>query len=49
MKQNPAIPSSVMFWHQYLKPLSLIGLGGVVAAAAIHYLAVGPHKDEEEV
>ena len=49
MKENPAIPSSVIFWHQYLKPLSVIGLGGVVAAAAIHYLAVGPHKDEEEV
>lgn len=49
MKENPAIPSSVVFWHQYLKPLSVIGLGGVVAAAAIHYLAVGPHKEEEEV
>jgi formate dehydrogenase iron-sulfur subunit len=48
MKENPAIPSSVIFWHTYLKPLSVIGLGGVVAAAAIHYLAVGPHKDEEE-
>ena len=47
MKENPAIPSSVIFWHTYLKPLSLIGLGGVVAAAAIHYLAVGPHKDQE--
>ena len=47
MKENPAIPSSVIFWHTYLKPLSLIGLGGVVAAAAIHYMAVGPHKDEE--
>lgn len=49
MKENPSIPSSVVFWHTYLKPLSLIGLGGVVGAAAIHYLAVGPHKDDEEV
>ncbi|EKD38359.1 MAG: 4Fe-4S ferredoxin iron-sulfur binding protein [uncultured bacterium] len=49
MKENPAIPSSVVFWHTYLKPLSLIGLGGVVAAAAIHYLAIGPHKEKEEV
>ncbi|HBI14749.1 MAG TPA: 4Fe-4S ferredoxin [Desulfobulbaceae bacterium] len=47
MKENPVIPSSVIFWHKYLKPLSWIGLGGVVAAAAIHYLAIGPHKDEE--
>lgn len=49
LKENPAIPSSVVFWHTYLKPLSLIGLGGVVAAAAIHYLAIGPHKEKEEV
>lgn len=48
MKENPTIPSSVVFWHTYLKPLSLIGLGGVVAAAAIHYLAIGPHKEKEE-
>ena len=47
MKENPSIPSSVIFWHTYLKPLSLIGLGGVVAAAAIHYMVVGPHKDQE--
>jgi len=49
MKENPRIPSSVVFWHTYLKPLSYIGLGGVVAAAAIHYLAIGPHKDDKEV
>ncbi len=48
MKENPAIPSSVVFWRTYLKPLSVIGLGGVVAAAAIHYLAIGPHKEEKE-
>ena len=28
--------------------VSAIGLGGVVAAAAIHYLAIGPHKEEKE-
>ena len=49
MKENPTIPSSVIFWHTYLKPLSLYGLAGVVGAAALHYLTVGPHKDEEEV
>ena len=48
MKENPSIPRSVVFWHTYLKPLSLFGLGGVVAAAAIHYLAIGPHKEEEK-
>jgi formate dehydrogenase iron-sulfur subunit len=48
MLENPTIPSSVVFWHTYLKPLSMIGFGGVVAAAAIHYLAIGPHKEEKE-
>jgi formate dehydrogenase iron-sulfur subunit len=46
--ENPEIPLSVVFWHKVLKPLSYIGLGGVVAASIIHYLAIGPHKDEGE-
>jgi formate dehydrogenase iron-sulfur subunit len=49
MDENPAIPESVIFWHNVLKPLSLIGLGGAVAGALIHYAVVGPHKDDEEV
>ncbi len=49
MNENPSIPESIIFWNTVLKPLSLIGLGGVIAGALIHYAAVGPHKDEEEV
>jgi len=49
MSENPAIPESLIFWNTVLKPLSLIGLGGVIAGALIHYAAVGPHKDDEEV
>jgi formate dehydrogenase iron-sulfur subunit len=49
MKENPAIPESIIFWNTVLKPLSLIGLGGAIAGALIHYAAVGPHKDDEEV
>jgi len=48
MNENPSIPESVIFWHTVLKPLSLIGLGGVVAGALLHYVAIGPHKDEDE-
>ena len=47
MADRPDIPESVIFWHTVLKPLSVWGLGGVVAAAALHYLAIGPKKDEE--
>ncbi len=49
MDENPNIPESVIFWHNVLKPLAVIGLGGAVAGALLHYVAVGPHKDEEEV
>jgi formate dehydrogenase iron-sulfur subunit len=47
MKEDPSIPESVVFWHNVLKPLAVIGLGGVVAGALIHYAVIGPHKDEE--
>lgn len=47
MNESPAIPESVIFWHNVLKPLAIIGLGGVVAGALIHYAVIGPHKDEE--
>ena len=49
MNENPAIPESVIFWNNVLKPLALIGLGGVVAGALIHYAVIGPHKDDGEV
>lgn len=43
---KPNIPESVIFWHSVLKPFAVIGLGGVVAAALVHYLAIGPKKVE---
>lgn len=46
---KPNIPESVIFWHTVLKPFAVIGLGGVAAASLVHYFAVGPHKDDEEV
>lgn len=49
LNENPAIPESVIFWHNVLKPLAVVGLGGAVAGALIHYALIGPHKDEEEV
>ncbi len=47
MNEQPAISEAVIFWHKVLKPLSYIGLGGIVAASVIHYVAFGPKKDEE--
>ena len=44
---RPGIPETVVFWHKVLKPLSYVGLGGVVAACLFHYVSVGPKKEVE--
>lgn len=46
-EENPKISEMVVFWHKILKPLSYIGIGGIAAAALVHYATVGPHKVEE--
>ncbi len=46
--ESPEIPASVVLWDKVVKPLSYIGLGGIVAASIVHYLVIGPHKDEGE-
>jgi len=47
LPEDATLPGAVAFWKSVLKPLALIGLGGAVAAAAAHYLTVGP-KDVDE-
>lgn len=46
MAEEPKVPESVIFWNKILKPLSYIGLGSAVALAALHYITVGPKRDE---
>jgi formate dehydrogenase iron-sulfur subunit len=48
MNEKPAIPETLVFWNKVLKPISYWGLGAAVAVSLLHYVAVGPHKDEEE-
>ncbi len=47
MLQNPAFPAEVHFWSG-IKSLAYLGLGATVAASALHYLVIGPHKEEGE-
>lgn len=47
LEDRPEIAESVVFWHTVLKPFAYIGLGSAVAASLLHYIAIGPHKDEE--
>ncbi len=43
----PSVPTSVIVWKDWLKPLSLIAPGGVLAAAFLHYLIKGPKVVEK--
>jgi len=45
---SPSVPFSVVLWKNLIKPLTLIGIGGVAAAAALHYLIKGPHEVHEK-
>ncbi len=47
LPEEPGLPGTISLWNSVLKPLVLIGLGGAVTAAAMHYLTVGP-KDTDE-
>lgn len=48
MDEKPAMPESLIFWQNVLKPLSYLGLGGALALSLMHYVAVGPKKDGED-
>ncbi len=47
MPGKPAFAPTIALWKGLLKPLALIGLGGAVAAAAAHYVTVGPKEIDE--
>ncbi len=48
MNESPALSEAVVFWNNVLKPLSYLGLAGVVAASVLHYAAFGPKRIEGE-
>jgi formate dehydrogenase beta subunit len=47
LKLNPKVPLSVMIWKDWLKPLSLLAGGGVVAGSVLHYILHGPKRPDE--
>jgi formate dehydrogenase iron-sulfur subunit len=47
-QSTPGLPASVAFWRNILKPLTLIGIGASVAAAAAHYVSQGPQDGDGE-
>lgn len=44
---NPAIPSSIFFWKDIIKPLGILGFWGAVGTAMLHYVTVGPKQLED--
>jgi formate dehydrogenase iron-sulfur subunit len=46
MTEDPSIPASVVFWHTVLKPFAVFGAAASIAAAVVHYAAIGPKKSE---
>jgi len=42
LPEKPRVPISVIAWKDFLKPLSLIAAGGVLAGSFLHYIIHGP-------
>ncbi|MEE9524912.1 MAG: 4Fe-4S dicluster domain-containing protein [Thermodesulfovibrionales bacterium] len=42
---EPKYDGSIALWDNLVRPLSVIGLGAVTAAAVLHYITVGPSDD----
>ncbi len=47
LPDKPDFAPTISLWKGILKPLALIGLGGALAAAATHYITVGPKETDE--
>ena len=48
LPQDPKVPQSIALWKNILKPLSLIGAGGVIGGSILHYFIHGPHRPHPE-
>ncbi len=48
LPKNPAIPASIFFWKDVVKPLGILGFWGAIGAAALHYVTVGPKRIEDD-
>jgi len=42
LPEKPRVPLSVIVWKDWLKPLSLLAAGGVIAGSFLHYITHGP-------
>lgn len=45
---NPAVPLTIIAWKDWLKPLSLLAAGGVLAGTFFHYIIHGPKDTDSD-
>ncbi len=45
---NPSVPIATILWKDFLKPLSLLAAGGVLAGSFFHYIIHGPKLPDED-
>ncbi len=48
LPEKPTVPASIIVWKDFLKPLSLLAAGGVIAGSFLHYLIHGPKSPDED-
>jgi formate dehydrogenase beta subunit len=48
LPKKPSVPASIIVWKDFLKPLSLLAAGGVIAGSFLHYLIHGPKSPDED-
>jgi formate dehydrogenase iron-sulfur subunit len=48
LPKHPTVPLSIIAWKDFLKPLSLLAAGGVIAGSFLHYLIHGPKSPDED-
>ncbi len=47
LPEKPRVPPAVYAWKRVFKPLAKWGIGLGIAAAALHYLTIGPNEVDE--
>jgi formate dehydrogenase iron-sulfur subunit len=48
LPEKPSVPVAVLAWKKTFKSLAKWGIGLGIAAAALHYISIGPNKVDEE-
>jgi len=47
LPKHPRVPFSVVAWKDFLKPISLLAAGGVLAGSFLHYIIHGPKTPDD--